>query len=70
MESNATPFLHLFVFQCPQCRSPSCEFELHSLSNDELCDAAETCAADAFLPECSSISEILAAIRGVQPAKG
>jgi DNA-binding NarL/FixJ family response regulator len=41
------------------------------LSNDEAYrDAAETCGADAFLSKCSSISEILAVIRRVQPKAG
>lgn len=40
------------------------------LSNDEDCrDAAADCGADAFLSKCSSISEILAVIRRVQPTE-
>jgi DNA-binding NarL/FixJ family response regulator len=40
------------------------------LSNDEVYrDVAEICGADAFLPKCSSISQILAVIRRVQPSK-
>jgi len=40
------------------------------LSNDEAYhDAAADCGADAFLSKYSSISEILAAIRRVQPAQ-
>jgi DNA-binding NarL/FixJ family response regulator len=40
------------------------------LSNDEARrDAAVDCGADAFLSKCSSISEILAVIRRVQPTE-
>lgn len=41
------------------------------LSSDEVYrGAAESCGADAFLSKCSSISEILAVIRRVQPKAG
>jgi hypothetical protein len=40
VESNGATFLHLFIFQCPQCGSPICEFELREERSLEPTDAS------------------------------
>jgi hypothetical protein len=40
MKSSATPFIHILVFQCPECERPVVEWLLSSLRNPESIDAA------------------------------